>query len=134
MWRAQAVGAQHRAVCMVAAHAGCVWWTRADLVSRRPRLLPALSSTASLPCAGETEYRQLAPEELQLCQEACRAGGVRVRDCDPRLLQGLHRRGLVYFDIPIRPDDHVSIPPLEVRRQHWLGPTLVVKSDRLGAS
>ena len=41
---------------------------------------------------------------------------MRVRDCDPRLLQGLHRRGLVYFDVSIRPDDHVSIPPLEVRR------------------
>lgn len=26
---------------------------------------------------------------------------------------GLYRRGLVYFDIPVSPDDRFSIPPLE---------------------
>jgi FAM91 N-terminus len=32
-----------------------------------------------------------------------------------RVLTSLYKRELVYFDVPISPSDHVSIPPLEVR-------------------
>ena len=68
----------------------------------------------SIPAA-ETEYRALSPEELEACQRACRPGGARVRDFDTlALLQGLLKRGLIYLDVPIRPTDRVSIPPLEV--------------------
>ncbi len=45
-----------------------------------------------------------------------------------RVLVPLYKHGLVYFDVPILPTDHVSIPPLEVRlglqcldQQRWPG-------------
>ncbi|BDA48371.1 Protein FAM91A1 [Coccomyxa sp. Obi] len=62
---------------------------------------------------GEVEFRSLAPTELAACTEAARPGGVRLRDADMALIDQLHRRGLIYLEVPIRPDDHVSIPPLE---------------------
>ncbi|CAL8463740.1 g3274 [Coccomyxa elongata] len=62
---------------------------------------------------GEVEFRSLAPTELAACTEAARPGGVRLRDADTPLIDQLHRRGLIYLEVPIRPDDHVSIPPLE---------------------
>lgn len=65
--------------------------------------------------AGEVEFRNLAPTELAVCTEAARPGGVRLRDTDAALVESLHKRGLIYLEVPIRPDDHVSIPPLEVR-------------------
>ena len=34
------------------------------------------------------------------------------------LVEALHKKGLLYLEVPIRPDDHVSIPPLEVLRPH----------------
>ena len=69
--------------------------------------------------AGETEFRQLSPEEVALCQEACRPGGLQVQDAGAPALQPFYKRGLVYLDVPIKPTDHVSIPPLEVRyRRH----------------
>ncbi|KAK9836344.1 hypothetical protein WJX81_007135 [Elliptochloris bilobata] len=64
---------------------------------------------------GETEFRALTPAELRVCSAAAQAGGARVGDFagEPGVVDELHRRGLLYFDVPIRPDDHVSIPPLE---------------------
>lgn len=53
--------------------------------------------------------------ELAVCTEAARAGGLRLRDTDAALVGALHRRGLLYLEVPVRPDDHVSIPPLEAR-------------------
>jgi FAM91 N-terminus len=37
--------------------------------------------------------------------------------CLYRVLASLYKRELVYFDVPIGPSDHVSIPPLEVRHR-----------------
>lgn len=41
-------------------------------------------------------------------------------------LQPLYKRGLVYFDVKIRPSDHVAIPPLEagthLDHNGWPGP------------
>jgi hypothetical protein len=37
-----------------------------------------------------------------------------VAACEGPLLQSLHRRGLIYFDIPVEAGDRFSIPPLEV--------------------
>ena len=66
-------------------------------------------------CAGEVEFRSLAAVELAVCTEAARPGGLRLRDADADLIEALHKRGLLYLEVPIRPDDHVSIPPLEAR-------------------
>ena len=39
-------------------------------------------------------------------------------DLDRQLLQQLYKKGLIHLEVPIRPDDHVSIPPLEVNSWH----------------
>jgi hypothetical protein len=63
---------------------------------------------------GETEYRQLQPAELQMCQDACRPGGLKVQEVGQDVLQPLYKQGLIYLSVPIQPSDHISIPPLEV--------------------
>lgn len=40
--------------------------------------------------------------------------GVRAHQLEPGLLQQLYSRGLLFVDIPVTGQDHVSIPPLEV--------------------
>lgn len=64
---------------------------------------------------GEQEFRALSPEELKACQDGCKPGACKVSDLDRQLLQQLYKKGLIHLDVPIRPNDHVSIPPLEVQ-------------------
>ena len=71
------------------------------------------SHSASAYATGEQEHRALSPEELKVCQDCCKAGA-KVADLDRQLLQQLYKKGLIHLDVPIRPEDHVSIPPLEV--------------------
>jgi len=62
---------------------------------------------------GEMEYRALTPEELKTLQDACSPGGSQVGGLDSGVLRALYKRGLVYIEVPIAPDDMVSIPHLE---------------------
>ena len=71
--------------------------------------------------AGEQEYRALSPEELAACEEACRPGGACVLNFGTDVLQPLYKKGLIYLSVPVSPEDHVSIPPLEV----WCIPFLI---------
>ncbi|GAX73682.1 hypothetical protein CEUSTIGMA_g1133.t1 [Chlamydomonas eustigma] len=64
----------------------------------------------------ESELRDLSPEEIANLKTAAlpqQDGGTCISDLDPIAVAGLHRRSLVYFDIPIQPDDRFLIPPLE---------------------
>jgi hypothetical protein len=82
-------------------------------------------------CAlGEAEFLGLSPAEQKLLREATSPtwgdAGPPVSACEAPLLQSLHRKGLIYFDIPVDPGDRFSIPPLEVGRwgacgQGWRG-------------
>lgn len=62
---------------------------------------------------GEAEYRSLDPGELAACHVAARPGGARCAELHPAAVGTLYRRGLVWLDVPVRPEDHLSIPPLE---------------------
>jgi FAM91 N-terminus len=74
-----------------------------------------MCSACMAPPAGEMEFRALEPEELHTCQQACVPEAPRrVADLNSTILQALYHRGLVYFEVPILPQDRVSIPPLEV--------------------
>lgn len=64
--------------------------------------------------AGEVEYRNLAPKELALCTKAAMPGGLKLKEAEMDMVECLHKKGLLYLEVPIRPDDHVAIPPLEV--------------------
>jgi len=57
----------------------------------------------------------MQPAELQICQDACRPGGLTVGEVGQEVLQPLYKQGLIYLSVPIQPSDHISIPPLEVR-------------------
>ena len=72
------------------------------------------ASDAAPWATGEQEFRGLSPEELKACQDGCKPGACKVADLDRPLLQQLYKKGLIHLDVPIRPNDHVSIPPLEV--------------------
>ncbi|PSC69009.1 puromycin-sensitive aminopeptidase isoform X1 [Micractinium conductrix] len=62
---------------------------------------------------GEAEYRQLDPTEATVCHIAARPGGARYSDLNGMAVRQLYQRGLVWLDVPVRPEDHLSIPPLE---------------------
>lgn len=51
--------------------------------------------------------------ELEVCQAAARHNGARYDTLDSNLVNYLYRRGLVWYDVPISSEDHLSIPPLE---------------------
>ena len=70
--------------------------------------------TARVACTGEVEYRNLSEKELALCTRAAMPAGLKLKEADVDLVESLHKKGLLYLEVPIRPDDHVSIPPLEV--------------------
>ncbi|CAD7697174.1 unnamed protein product [Ostreobium quekettii] len=61
----------------------------------------------------EPEFRVLSSSELDLLQGACQPQGVTVSEADQTTLRSLYKRGLVYFTVPIKEDDHFTIPPLE---------------------
>lgn len=78
----------------------------------------------------EGEYRDLSPDEVANLKTANapmshalgshpgrgpggRGGYIRSSDLNADIVAELYRRGLIYFDIPVGPDDRVSIPPLE---------------------
>ena len=42
--------------------------------------------------------------------------GLKLKEADMDMVEALHKKGILYLEVPIRPDDHVAIPPLEV----WL--------------
>ena len=77
--------------------------------------------------AAESEYRELSPEEVANLKTANApspfsagssspargGGGMRACDLDPEVVTALYGRGLVYFDVPVGPEDRFSIPPLE---------------------
>lgn len=63
---------------------------------------------------GEVEYRTMSQTEAHACRLAANyADGVPFKMVDPNAVTSLYVRGLVWFNIPIQPSDHISIPPLE---------------------
>lgn len=55
---------------------------------------------------------------LQVCHAAARPGGARASDVNLGAVRSLYRKGVVWLEVPVRPEDHLSIPPLEVGRLH----------------
>lgn len=47
-------------------------------------------------------------EEFKFCTFACRYA-----DLNGMAVRQLYLRGLVWLEVPVRPEDHLSIPPLE---------------------
>eukprot|EP01114_Cavostelium_apophysatum_P023794 TRINITY_DN9078_c0_g1_i1.p1 TRINITY_DN9078_c0_g1~~TRINITY_DN9078_c0_g1_i1.p1 ORF type:complete len:782 (+),score=207.84 TRINITY_DN9078_c0_g1_i1:79-2424(+) len=81
----------------------------------------------TVPCDIEIDHwwivhcGQVTEEDVKSCDESERAavdilidgGPKEAAEMDRNVLQSLHKKGLVFFDVPIDNDDFLSLPPLE---------------------
>ena len=73
-----------------------------------------LRALASAPPSGSSSSRGMAAAASNPASVAltARVGSVDI-DAGSAGMYGLYRRGLVYYDVPVGPDDRFFIPPLE---------------------
>ncbi|KAF5832134.1 FAM91 N-terminus-domain-containing protein [Dunaliella salina] len=87
-----------------------------ELLPQMPKEPARLEPWWGVSCVnlGEAEYRELTPEEMAHVKTASlTSGSVQVRDLDEAVLRELLRKGFVYIEVPVLPEDRFSIPPLE---------------------
>jgi len=86
-----------------------------DLLPERPRSVqPAAWWRVCVVNLGEVEFRTMSAAEAEVCRLAANyADGAPYKMLDPHAVFSLYTRELVWFNIPISPEDQVSIPPLE---------------------
>ncbi|KAK6938123.1 FAM91, N-terminal domain [Dillenia turbinata] len=59
------------------------------------------------------EFKKLSEEEMATIDKVCKEEGNSFILFDPETLKGLYRRGLVFFDVPVYPDDRFKVSRLE---------------------
>ncbi|OIW04144.1 hypothetical protein TanjilG_00704 [Lupinus angustifolius] len=59
------------------------------------------------------EFKKLSEEETITIDKACKEEGNSFVIFDPNIVKALCRRGLVYFDVPVYPDDRFKVSRLE---------------------
>ncbi|CAI9753531.1 unnamed protein product [Fraxinus pennsylvanica] len=59
------------------------------------------------------EFKKLSEEEMATIDKICKEEANSFILFDPEIVKGLFRRGLVYFDVPVYPDDHFKVSRLE---------------------
>ncbi|KAJ8541348.1 hypothetical protein K7X08_002164 [Anisodus acutangulus] len=59
------------------------------------------------------EFKKLTEEETATIDKICKEEASSFILFDPEIVKGLHRRGLVYFDVPVYPDDRFKVSRLE---------------------
>ncbi|XP_043722348.1 protein FAM91A1 [Telopea speciosissima] len=59
------------------------------------------------------EFKKLTEEEMSTIDKVCKEEANSFVLFDPDIVQGLYRRGLVYFDVPVYPDDRFKVSRLE---------------------
>ncbi|RAL45653.1 unnamed protein product [Cuscuta campestris] len=59
------------------------------------------------------EFKKLTEEEMATIDKICREEVNSFFLFDPEVVKGLYRRGLVYFDVPVYPDDRFKVSRLE---------------------
>lgn len=73
------------------------------------------------------EFRKLTDEEMSTIDKICKEEANSFVLFDPEIIQGLYRRGLVYFDVPVYPDDRLKVSKLQGfvsnREQSYEDPT-----------
>ncbi|XP_060173261.1 uncharacterized protein LOC132603975 [Lycium barbarum] len=58
------------------------------------------------------EFKKLTEEEMATIDKICEEANSFIL-FDPEIIKGLHRQGLVYFDVPVYPDDRFKVSRLE---------------------
>ncbi|XP_042004954.1 protein FAM91A1-like isoform X1 [Salvia splendens] len=59
------------------------------------------------------EFKKLSEEETATIDKICKEEANSFILFDPVIIKGLYRRGLVYFDVPVYPDDRFKVSRLE---------------------
>ncbi|XP_042448342.1 protein FAM91A1-like isoform X1 [Zingiber officinale] len=59
------------------------------------------------------EFKKLTEEETATIDKVCKEEANSFVLFDPGIVRGLYRRGLIYFDIPVYPDDRFKVSRLE---------------------
>ncbi|XP_047981412.1 protein FAM91A1-like isoform X2 [Salvia hispanica] len=59
------------------------------------------------------EFKKLSEEETATIDKICKEEANSFILFDPEIIKGLYRRGLVYFDVPVYPDDRFKVSRLE---------------------
>ncbi|XP_011626382.1 protein FAM91A1 isoform X1 [Amborella trichopoda] len=59
------------------------------------------------------EFRKLTEEEMATIDKICKEEANAFVLFDPEIIRGLYRRGLIYFDVPVYPDDRFKVSQLE---------------------
>ncbi|XP_042493363.1 protein FAM91A1-like [Macadamia integrifolia] len=59
------------------------------------------------------EFKKLTEEEMSTIDKVCKEEANSFVLFDPDIVQGLYRRGLIYFDVPVYPDDRFKVSRLE---------------------
>ncbi|KAH9625933.1 hypothetical protein KSS87_022021 [Heliosperma pusillum] len=59
------------------------------------------------------EFKKLSEEEMATIDKVCKEEANSYVLFDPQIVRGLHRRGLIYFDVPVYQDDRFKVSRLE---------------------
>ncbi|KAL6176879.1 hypothetical protein ACLB2K_053511 [Fragaria x ananassa] len=59
------------------------------------------------------EFKKLSEEEMATIDKVCKEEANSYILFDPVIIKGLHQRGLIYFDVPVYPDDRFKVCRLE---------------------
>ncbi|OUZ99593.1 FAM91 [Macleaya cordata] len=59
------------------------------------------------------EFKKLTEEEMATIDKVCKEEANSFVLFDPEIVRGLFRRGLIYFDVPVYPDDRFKVSRLE---------------------
>lgn len=59
------------------------------------------------------EFKKLSEEETATIDKICKEEANSYVLFDPKIIDGLYKRGLVYFDVPVYPDDRFKVSRLE---------------------
>ncbi|KAK9271195.1 hypothetical protein L1049_026785 [Liquidambar formosana] len=59
------------------------------------------------------EFKKLSEEEMATIDKICKEEANSFILFDPDIVKGLYRRGLIYFDVPVYPDDRFKVSRLE---------------------
>ncbi|CAL4900191.1 unnamed protein product [Urochloa decumbens] len=75
------------------------------------------------------EFKRLSEDETSAIDKICKEEVNSYVLFDPEVIQGLYRRGMVYFDVPVYPDDRFRgmhpeqvVPLFNYTGFHWFGP------------
>ncbi|KAF3615894.1 hypothetical protein FXO38_34850 [Capsicum annuum] len=74
------------------------------------------------------EFKKLTEDEAATIDKICKEEANSFILFDPEIVKGLHRRGLVYFDVPVYPDDRFKASRVQNKKLSFcldlVGPTL----------